>query len=266
MSSSRPSAPAPRHGLARVLSKLGFCSRAEAFRLIQDGRVSLDGRICRNPEQPARAGLSVIQIDGKPVVRVESVYLMLNKPRGLVTTAHDERNRPTVFDCLQPGSGPAAAPTLPDHLMAVGRLDQASEGLLLLTNDSTWANALTDPTSGPPKIYHVQINRVADAGFCQRLLQGALSEGEFLRVHQATILRTADRTCWLEITLKEGRNRHLRRLLGALEVEVLRLVRVQIGSLTLGALAKASWRFLTPEEARRLHNTAKPAKDSIPSA
>lgn len=258
MSSFRPSAPSPRHGLARVLSKLGFCSRAEAFRLIEAGRVSLDGRICRNPEQPARAGASAIQVDGKPVVQSESVYLMLNKPRGLVTTAQDERNRPTVFNCLQPGSGPASARALPDHLMPVGRLDQASEGLLLLTNDSAWANAVTDPASGKSKIYHVQINRVADVAFCQRLLEGASCEGDFLQVHQATVLRIAERTSWLEITLREGRNRHLRRLLGALDTEVLRLLRIQIGPLTLGSLAKGHWRFLTASEVEAVQPTANP--------
>jgi 23S rRNA pseudouridine2605 synthase len=126
------SANRPRHlGLARILSKLGYCSRSDAFDLIQAGRVRLNGAIRRDPETPVQAESDRIEVDGRPVVATAKVYLMLNKPRGAVTTASDEKGRQTVYEFLDPDL-PWVAP--------VGRLDKASEGLLLLTNNSAWAD------------------------------------------------------------------------------------------------------------------------------
>lgn len=231
------------HGLARTLSKLGFCSRAEAFRLIADGRVQVNGRPCLDPERrtdPARDRLSV---DGQPVSAAAPVYLMLNKPRGLVTTARDERGRPTVFECLREAR-------LPPHVSPVGRLDQASEGLLLFTNDTAWAARLTDPEAGIEKTYHLQLNPVADEAACTRWTAGVREpeSGEYLATRRAVLLRSGSRNCWLEVVLDEGRNRHLRRLAAALGFEVLRLIRIRVGPLLLGDLAKGAWRHLTPAE------------------
>ena len=244
-------ARATRHGLARVLSKRGLCSRTEAARWIADGRVSVDGRIVRDPEA-ATLPDAAVAIDGLPAVAARRCYVMLHKPRGLVTTTRDEQGRDTVYRCLDGAGLPWLAP--------VGRLDKASEGLLLLGNDPAWAAAITDPARGPRKTYHVQVDRVPDAALLRALEAGAEVEGEHLRAGSARVLRAGAKNAWLEIVLDEGRNRQIRRLLAAFDVAVLRLVRVAIGGLALGDLPKGGWRELTAEEVAALAPTsAKPS-------
>lgn len=231
-------------GLARALSKLGHCSRSRAVTLVRDGRVKLNGRVRRDPETPVNLGSDVIEIEGAAVQAAARVYVMLNKPRGLITTASDELGRDTVYSCFQDAAM--------KHLPAVGRLDKASEGLLLFTNDNAWANAITDPATHLDKTYHVQIAALADDALLARLNQGISDKDERLTVKRASILRHGEKNTWLEIVLDEGRNRHIRRLLEAFDVEVLRLIRIAIGPLQLGALAKGRWRDLTEAEIRAL--------------
>ena len=164
----------------------------------------------------------------------DRLVVMLNKPRGLVTSASDEQGRDTVYRCLADSGLPWLAP--------VGRLDKASEGLLLFTNDPAWAARITDPLQGLPKTYHVQIDRVPDAALLTALVQGVQVGDERLAVTSAHCLRHGDRHAWLEVILHEGRNRQIRRLLTSLDVSVLRLVRVAVGSLVLGDLPKGQWR------------------------
>lgn len=230
----------PRHGLARVLSKRGLCSRTEAARWIEQGRVSVEGRIVRDPDTPVALSQQHIAVDGRPLAAVERCYVMLNKPRGLVTTVSDERDRDTVYRCLDGAGLPWVAP--------VGRLDKASEGLLLLSNDPQWAAGITDPQSGPGKTYHVQVDTIPDASLLARLVNGIEVEGEWLRATSATLLRTGGKNSWLELVLHEGRNRQIRRLLAEFDIGVLRLVRVAIGALSLGTLPKGQWRALTADE------------------
>ena len=181
-----------------------------------------------------------MEVDGQPLATAARIYLMLNKPRGVVTTASDEKGRQTVYAFLD-----SALPSV----VPVGRLDKASEGLLLLTNDSEWAAQVQAPASHLNKTYHVQIDWVADAALLESISQGVRTEaGEFLRVSSVRILRGGKRNTWLEIVLDQGRNRHIRRMLASLGVEVLRLVRVAIGPLPLGELPKGSVRALTREE------------------
>ena len=229
-----------RHGLARVLSKLGICSRTEAAGWIAAGRVSVEGRVVRDTEFPVVRGQQRIAIDGVDVAAGERIQLMLNKPRGLVTSARDEQDRETVYRCFDGAGLPWIAP--------VGRLDKASEGLLLFSNDPEWAARITDPETGPHKTYHVQIDTIPQNDLLARLHVGVACDGELLRARSAALLRTGEKNAWLEITLDEGRNRQIRRLLAACDIGVLRLVRVAIGTLTLGDLPKGKWRRLDAGE------------------
>ncbi len=206
----------------------------------------MNGTARRDPESPVDLEQDRIEVDGKLLRTAEKLYLMMNKPRGVVTTASDEKGRQTVYDLL-PGQESWVGP--------VGRLDKASEGLLLLTNDTEWAARVLAPETHLDKIYHVQIGTVADETLLKAIIKGfRTKDGDLLRVKSARILRSGERNCWLEIILDEGKNRQIRRVLEELEVEVLRLVRVSIGPLALGQLAKGSARALTAEEKAELDN------------
>jgi 23S rRNA pseudouridine2605 synthase len=233
-----------RAGVARALSKLGFCSRTQAFSLIRSGRVRLNKRLVRDPETPVHIGKDCIEVDGKQVRRAGKVYLMLNKPRGLVTTRSDEKGRKTIYSLVHGYS---------DWLAPVGRLDMASEGLLLLTNDSAWGARISAPEAQIEKTYHVQLDVVADQKLIDRLHLGIHNgKGSFLAAKQARILRFGKKNSWIEIVLEEGKNRHIRRMLSALGIEVLRLVRVAIGPVELGDLPKGKTRPLTQQEKEAL--------------
>jgi len=230
----------PATGLARTISKLGFCSRSRAAQLIRAGKVRVNGVVRRDPETSVRIGKDGIEVDGQAIAAAQKIYLVLNKPRGVVTSASDEKGRETVYSLLDAGL-PWVAP--------VGRLDKASEGLLLLTNDSEWAARVSAPETHLDKTYHVQIGTISDAALLENLRSGVRTkEGETLRVKDALMLRQGERNSWLEIALDEGKNRHIRRMLEILGVEVLRLVRVAIGPLALGELPKSAVRALTAAE------------------
>ena len=217
--------------------------------------MSLNGRIPRDPETPVFERHDRIAIEGKLIEPQSKIYLMMNKPRGAVTTASDEKDRETVYGLLNPGSTDRTVRngTAQPWVAPVGRLDKASEGLLLLTNDSEWAARISAPETHLDKTYHVQVGTVADEKFLQALLQGVeTNDGEVQRAKQACRLRAGQKNCWLEIILDEGKNRQIRRMIEAMGAEVLRLVRVAIGPLQLGDLAKGKYRALTADEKRML--------------
>ena len=229
-----------RVGLARALSKLGYCSRTQAAEAIRAGRVTLNGKVQRDPEAPVRLKTDRIAVDGRAIEAGRKIYLMVNKPRGVVTTADDEKGRSTIYSCVPEGM-PWVAP--------IGRLDMASEGLLLLTNDSEWAARIAAPETHLDKTYHVRVRGAADETLLNALTSGTrTAEGEMLRAKSARIVRRGDRNAWLEIVLDEGKNRQIRRMLDSLGLEVLRLVRIAIGPLALGELDKGACRPLTREE------------------
>lgn len=207
--------------------------------MVAAGRVRLNGMAPRNPETPVRIGRDKIEVDGREVRAAEKTYWMLNKPRGVMTTASDEQGRETVYAYVGQGLG---------WLAPVGRLDKASEGLLLLTNDSEWAARVLDPSGHVEKTYHVQIAALADEALLNALRRGVREGGDFLRVQRVHELRRGERNSWLEIVLNEGKNRQIRRMLEGLGIEILRLVRVSIGGLHLGDLAKGASRPLSAAE------------------
>ncbi|MFD2237408.1 pseudouridine synthase [Aureimonas populi] len=247
-SSPAPSATPAGHGLARVLSKLGHCSRTQGARLVREGRVSVNGVAILDPEHRTDMATARIAVDGVPVGAAEPVYLMLNKPRGLVTTRDDPQGRGTVYRCLEGLALP--------HVSPVGRLDKASEGLLLMTNDTLFAQGVLDGANAPDKTYHVQIDARPAPALLAALVAGVEDKGEVLAARSAVLLREGTRNSWLEIVLDEGRNRQIRRLLAASGIETLRLVRVSIGPLALGPLPKGAVRPLTQAEVAALSRPA----------
>jgi len=233
-------ADAKRVGLGRALSKLGYCSRTQAEKFVREGKVRLNGSLSRNPEAPVRMGKDRIEVEGKAIRGAEKIFLVMNKPRGVVTTAADEKGRATVYSLL---------PEDLRWIAPVGRLDMASEGLLLLTNDSEWAAKITNPESHLDKMYHVQIGRLADERMLETLRRGLETpRGELLKCKELRVLRAGEKNCWLEMVLNEGKNRQIRRMMDGVGAEVLRLVRVAIGPVELGELAKGAYRELRNEE------------------
>lgn len=237
-----PQPPPTRTGLARAMSKLGFCSRSRATELIRMGKVKVNLVVRKNPEFPVILKKDVIIMDDVSINQAPRLYVMLNKPRGLVTSASDELGRETVFSCFENSKLP--------HLSPVGRLDKASEGMLLFTNDNVWADTITNPDTHLDKTYHVQIGGTIDEKRLAQIKEGVVDEeqGDHLSAKAIKILRSGEKNMWLEVVLDEGRNRHIRRLLEAFNIEVLRLVRVKIGMLVLGNLPKGQWRELTKYE------------------
>ncbi|MDL2401507.1 pseudouridine synthase [Rhizobium mayense] len=244
----RQEAEGKRVTLPRALSKLGYCSRAQAEALIASGRVAVDGRKITDPAAWIDLDRARIAVDGTEISAEKKLWFMLNKPRGLVTTRDDPEGRPTVYDCLRDIDA--------RHLAPVGRLDKASEGLLLFTNDTVMAQALLDPVTHVGKIYHVQVNRIMDEELLHRMERGIVDDGELLTAISARLLRSGDRNGWIEVELKEGRNRQIRRMLEALDIECLRLVRVSFGNITLGDLPKGAVRALTEAEILGLQRQA----------
>lgn len=241
-----PAGRVPRHGLARVISRLGIASRTQATRWILEGRVTVGGRVVRDPERPTTE-TERIAVDGAGIAACERLYVMLNKPRGFVTTAADEQGRDTVYALLADAGLPWLAP--------VGRLDKASEGLLLFSNDSAWSAAITAPQTHLDKTYHVQIDRLPDEALLAAMTTGIDDGGERLAVKAARELRRGEKNAWIEVVLDEGRNRHIRRVLAVLDIGVLRLVRVAVGPLVLGDLPKGGWRRLDTGEVAGLRSS-----------
>jgi 23S rRNA pseudouridine2605 synthase len=253
-----PSQGSRKIGLARALSKLGYCSRSQAAQLIRAGRVHLNGAVRRDPETPVRMESDGIAVEGRKLEAQNKIYLMMNKPRGLVTTASDEKGRDTVYAILQKSAEP-----LP-WVAPVGRLDKASEGFLLLTNDSEWGARVAAPETHLEKTYHVQIATLCADEIVQALVRGIKTkEGELLHATRAHLLRSGEKNCWLEIVLDEGRNRQIRRMMETLQVDVLRLVRVAIGPVALNNLAKGEFRHLSSEEKRTLDRAMQKETKSV---
>lgn len=242
------------HGVARVISKRGFCSRSIAENLIREGRVSLRGKIVRDPETPTFESDEIL-VDGAPVTASEFVYFAMNKPRGIVTTASDEKGRKTVMDLFREQYSKMFPGRPVPHISPVGRLDAASEGLLLFTNDTQWADALLDPRA--PKA-HIKIYRVQVAGKPSDAKLGQMEAGfnvpprvfgekeEFMHAERAVLHSEGEKNCWLKITLSEGKNREIRRMLAHLGYEVMRLMRIQFDKYTLGNLKPGEIRAITP--------------------
>jgi 23S rRNA pseudouridine2605 synthase len=222
--------------LERALSKLGLASRSEARRWIAAGTVRVDGAVCTDPARAVVPERASIQVDGRAVQRAAFRCLMLHKPRGYVTTRSDPQGRPTVFDLV-------AEPHT--HLIAVGRLDLATSGLLLLTNDTRLADILTDPANAIPRVYLVAVRGRWDEGKSLLVKEGVVDAEEVLSAAEVVVRKVSGRESLLVVTLVEGKNREVRRLMKAAGHEVTRLKRVAFGGLDLGDLPAGRCRELS---------------------
>lgn len=225
--------------LERLISKRGLLSRKEAALAILEGKVKVNGQVCKVPLTYFDSRC-IIEIAGTKAIAQKMHYLILNKPRGLIVTRNDEKNRATVYECLKEWKGPL--------IQAVGRLDQASEGLLLFTNDHVWAEKLMNPKTHVKKIYHVQTNPIPSAEMLEQFSAGILLDGEKTLPAKFQLIRSGDKNGWIEVELYEGKNRQIRRMLETQKIDVLRLIRVQIGNLKLNDIPKGEWRELTESE------------------
>jgi len=229
----------PIKTLERVLSKAGIGSRTEARRWIAGGRVRVNGRVVKNPDQWVDLEQDRVAFDGKPVRKAEQTYLLLYKPKGYLTTYRDPQGRPTIYDLF---------PERDRYLFPVGRLDLETSGLLILTNDTAFAERMTNPDYKVPKTYLVKASRVLSDEQLARLRDGIeLRDGPS---RPAIVNRVSANK--FEITISEGRNRQVRRMVEALDAKVLKLVRVAIGPIRIGDLAIGKSRELTKEELKGL--------------
>ncbi len=227
--------------LERALSKLGLASRSQARALIEAGRVTVDGRAITDPLKRVIPERISIAIDGARGTIVAPLTIALHKPRGYVTTRSDPEGRKTVYDLLD---------GLDVSVVPVGRLDLATSGLLLFTNDTQFANWLTDPASAIPRIYLVTAEgRIAEARRDQ-LVGGITSQDERLHAAAVVIRKASNRETHLTVTLTEGKNREVRRLFEAIGHPVTQLRRVQFGGVALGSLSPGSWRIVSEDELR----------------
>ena len=232
--------------LDRVLSRFGLASRSAARSAVQGGRLKVNGRVVRDPDLWIRPDEDVLHLDGKRLKLARKRYFLLYKPKGVITSHGDPGKRKTVYDLLD-SSLPWVAP--------VGRLDKDTSGLILLTNDTEFASFVTDPNSEVRKTYLVKISGIIDDAALTALACGVkMKRGDWARPQTVRRIKDQGKHSWLEIVLTEGKNREVRRMLEAVGLKVLKLVRTAIGPLTLEGLEIGKYRELTPAEISRIKN------------
>jgi len=226
--------------LDRVLSRFGLASRTEAREAIQAGRLKVNGRVVRDPDCWVRPGEDTIQLDGQRLKPTRKIYLLFYKPKGVITSHGDPDGRKTVYDCLG---------EMKSWVFPVGRLDKDTSGLLLLTNDTEFADFITNPDSRVPKTYLVKTNDLLSDEVLARLNAGVeMQRGDFARPEIVRRLEDCGKYTWLEVVLTEGKNREVRRMVEAVGFKVLKLVRTRIGTLKLEGLEVGRYRELTSGE------------------
>src|SRR5690348_16095459 len=245
--------------LDRVLSRMGVCSRASAREAILSGRLKVNGRVVRDPDCWVQPNRDFIQFDGNRVKRVRRIYLLLYKPKGVITSHGDPSGRKTVYEVLKAGQRAGEPGEDFRWVSPVGRLDMDTTGLLLMTNDTEFADFITSPQSQVTKTYLVKTSGLLSDETIAQLAAGVeMKRGD--RAQPLSVRRTEDRGkyTWLEIVLTEGKNREVRRMIEAVGFKVLKLVRTRIGALTMEGLTVGEWRSLTSIEISALKNTRHP--------
>lgn len=232
-----------------MLSKAGIASRTETREWIARGRLKVNGKTVRDPETWVNPERDTILFDGKPLKPPKKVHLVLYKPKGYITSYKDPDGRPTVYDLLA---------SFNQYVVPVGRLDQDTSGLLLMTNDTAFAEHVTNPLHHVPKTYLVKASALLTEEQLDRLRHGIELKDGPTRPAEVKFLRCSARATFFEITIHEGRNRQVRRMVEALDAQVLKLVRIAIGPLRIGTLGIGRFRALSPEEVNALRRAGKP--------
>jgi 23S rRNA pseudouridine2605 synthase len=227
----------------RLLSKLGIASRGTSQEWISAGRVRVNGRVVRDPATWVLWPKDAVLIDDQPIQDSVKRFFLFHKPKGVITTHSDEQGRKTIFDVLPPDMG---------YMHAVGRLDQATSGLLLLTNDSALSSYLTDPAHKVMRIYLVSVRGEFTEAQATEATAGVLDGGERLQCHSVKIQKSSGRESHLEVVLTQGKNREIRRLFKTLGHEVTRLRRIQYGPFKLEELPSGAWREIPIEDVRKM--------------
>ena len=237
----------PLKTLDRVISKAGLGSRTEARSWIGGGRVRVNGKLIQTPDHWVDLARDRVTLDGKPVVEGKKIYMLLYKPKGYLTTYKDPEGRPTVYDLIA---------GVEQWVFPVGRLDQDTSGLLILTNDTQFAERMTNPEYKVPKTYLVKSStRVSEEALDQLRSGVILTDGPTRPAGVVRLRDSGDKT-FFEITISEGRNRQVRRMVEAIDSKVLKLVRTAIGPLQIAKLEIGKYRMLTPAEVRELTQSA----------
>jgi 23S rRNA pseudouridine2605 synthase len=240
--------------LQKILSRAGFASRRGAEKVMAEGRITVNGEVVTELGAKADLGQDEIRVDGVRVPAPKApVYLLLYKPKGVVTTRHDPEGRQTVMDLVPPVAG----------LFPVGRLDVTTEGVILMTNDGGFAERVSHPRYEVPRVYHAKVHRIPDSATLGRLREGVRVEGERMAVDQVRVLEQ-DQNSWLEVTLHEGKHHEVKRLLEAVGHPVSKLKRVAVGPLTLRGLKPGEFRALLPQEVKALASGAARRPPAVP--
>jgi len=230
--------------IQKILAKSGIASRREAERMVSEGRVMVNGKIIDTLGFKADPSQDHIKIDGKRLTRFEpQVTLLLNKPKGYLSTVKDPQDRPTVMDLLK---------KVKWRIYPVGRLDFDAEGLLLLTNDGDLTYLLSHPRFSIPRTYWVKVKGLPDEKGLIRLKKGVMLEDGKARVVSFYIFRQGEKSSWVRVVVTEGRNRLVKRIFSAIGHPVLKLKRVEFGPIRLGNLPIGQFRYLTHEEVEDL--------------
>jgi len=242
--------------IAKLLARAGIASRREVERMIADGRIALDGKTLETPAT-ILPGLRGVTVDGKPVAKPERTRLFrFHKPPGLLTAERDPKGRQTIYDALR-NSLPRDTP----RLIPIGRLDLNTEGLLLMTNDGELKRTMELPSSGVPRTYHARTFGIVSQARLESLMEGITIEGVNYGSINANLERRTGRNQWIELTLAEGKNREVRRVLEHLGLKVSRLLRTSYGPFGLGTLPRGATEEVMKHEVERFRSSLKHARE-----
>lgn len=229
--------------LQKIIAEMGIASRRKAEEMIGEGRVTVNGQVAQIGMK-ADVSADHIKVDGKLLVRPETkVYLVLNKPRGVVTSLNDPQGRPVVKDFLR---------GVRQRVFPVGRLDYDSEGMLLLTNDGNFSQAILHPSKKIPKTYHIKVKGILDNNSLDRLRRGIRLDRSVTAPAQVKQLRKTEHNSWIEMTIYEGKKRQIRRMIERVGHSVLRLIRIRIDGLEMGRIKPGAFRHLSANELKRV--------------